>query len=238
MTSPTRPKTTPKTPDDPPHWQRMQFKGNKVWVALDADQKPLVKNGKQLIKYQIDQPHEYWVQPSNLVPLDQEGTVPVGPQSRKKPRGGPRVTDDASAIPEGLCNNAICIYTDGACSGNPGPAGIGVVMHYKENQKEISRYLGIGTNNIAELEAIRTGLLAVKNRQLPVIVFTDSAYALGLLTKGWKAKQNQELVAEIRKLVSGFKQIRFVKVKGHSGHPENERADQLAVESLKGKSPL
>ena len=78
-------------------------------------------------------------------------------------------------------------------------------------------------------------MLAVKNRQLPVIVFTDSAYALGLLTKGWKAKQNQELVADIRELVSSFKQIRFVKVKGHAGHPENERADQLAVESIKGK---
>lgn len=229
------PPTHPKTPNDIPHWQRMQFKGNKVWVALNADRKPLVKNGKQLIKYQLDQPHEYWVQPSNLVPLDQAGTAPAGTKPRKKPRGGLRLTDDASALPEGLCNNAVCIYTDGACSGNPGPAGIGVVMHYKEKQKEISRYLGIGTNNIAELEAIRTGLLAVKNRQLPVIVFTDSAYALGLLTKGWKAKQNQELVADIRELVSSFKQIRFVKVKGHAGHPENERADQLAVESIKGK---
>jgi len=212
----------------------MQFKSNKVWVALDAAQKPLVKAGKQLIKYQLDQPHEYWVHPSKLLPLTQDDPNSTPPKARKK-SGAPHLPTETSTIPAGMCENAICIYTDGACSGNPGPAGIGVIMHYKGNCKEISRYLGIATNNIAELEAIRAGLLAVKNKHLPVIVFSDSSYALGLLTKGWKARQNQELVAQIRELVSTFKQIRFVKVKGHAGHPENERADQLAVESIKGK---
>ena len=212
----------------------MQFKGNKVWVAVDADQKPLVKAGKQLIKYQLDQPHQYWVHPSKLLPLGKNGPKQVRPTAGM-PKKAVRLTADNTTIAEDTLDNAICVYTDGACSGNPGPAGIGVVMRYKGKSKEISRYLGIGTNNIAELEAIRAGLLAVKNRKLPVIVFTDSSYALGLLDKGWKAKLNQSLVAQLRELVSTFKQIRFVKVKGHAGHPENERADQLAVESIKGK---
>lgn len=212
----------------------MQFKGNKVWVAVDAAEKPLTKAGKQLIKYQLEQPHEYWVHPSKVLPLGAEGPKPARrKQSPVQKRGRPTT---GSALPVDCSeDDAICIYTDGACSGNPGPAGIGVVMQYKGKQKEISRYLGLGTNNIAELEAIRAGLLAVKNRNLPVVVFTDSSYSLGLLTKGWKAKQNQALVADIRELVATFKQIRFVKVKGHAGHPQNERADTLAVESIKGK---
>ena len=212
----------------------MQFKGNKVWVAVDADETPLLKAGKQLIKYQLEQPHEYWVHPSKVLPIGAE--APKTPQRKNTPTRKRRQPVEHHTPSDGSADeNAICIYTDGACSGNPGPAGIGVVMQYKGNRKEISRYLGTGTNNIAELEAIRTGLLAVKNRKMPVVVFTDSSYAMGLLTKGWKAKQNQTLVAEIRELVSSFDQIRFVKVKGHAGHPENERADRLAVASLKGK---
>jgi len=219
---------------DHPHWKRMQFKGNKVWVAVDAAEKPLTKAGKQLIKYQLEQPHEYWVHPSKVLPLEAGDPKSVRRQrsparKRSRPTTGSALPTDCSQ------DDAICIYTDGACSGNPGPAGIGVVMQYKGKRKEISRYLGLGTNNIAELEAIRAGLLAVKNRNLPVVVFTDSSYSLGLLTKGWKAKQNQELVADVRELVATFKQIRFIKVKGHAGHPQNERADRLAVESIKGK---
>ena len=210
----------------------MQFKGNKVWLAVDTAEKPIIKAGKQLIKYQLDQPHEYWVHPAKVIPLDKGGRKSAG--TKRTPATNRSRPTPAKVSPTTCSDeNVICIYTDGACSGNPGPAGIGVVMRYKGKRKEISRYLGVGTNNIAELEAIRAGLLAVKNRQLPVMVFTDSNYALGLLSKGWKAKQNQELVAEIRKLITTFKQVGFVKVKGHAGDPENERADRLAVESLK-----
>lgn len=217
--------------EDHPHWKRMRFKGNKVWVAVDAAEKPIVKAGKQLVKYQLDQPHEYWVHASKVLPLSQEPPKPA--RSKPRPDRKRSLPTVENGSPETCSDeNAICMYTDGACSGNPGPAGIGVVMRYKGNRKEISRYLGIGTNNIAELEAIRTGLLAVKNRRVPVVVFTDSSYALGLLSKGWKAKQNQALVEEIRGLISKFKQISFVKVKGHAGDPDNERADRLAVASL------
>lgn len=224
-------------PKDHPHWQRMQFKGNKVWLAVDAGQRPVEQNGKVLIKYQLDQPHEYWVHPTRVMPLGSDAAVnpaagPKAPGRATKKR--PRATVASGTVTLEACERAICIYTDGACSGNPGPAGIGAVLRYKGKCKEISRYLGVATNNIAELEAIKAALQAVKNRDLPVIVFTDSSYALGLLERGWKARENKALVQELRHLVGNFKQLKFVKVKGHAGDRDNERADQLAVESLKG----
>lgn len=219
-------------PKDHPHWKRMHFKNNKVWMAVDAQDKPMLEKGKVLIKYQLDQPHEYWVHPTNVLPIESSQTQNA-PRKTQRPENKSTVP---KRIPDQERANAICIYTDGACSGNPGPAGIGVVMRYKEKQKEISRYIGKATNNIAELEAIKTALLAVKNRKLPVLIYTDSSYALGLLTKGWKAKQNVALVAEIRKLAGSFKMLEFIKVKGHAGDPDNERADRLAVQAIEGKS--
>jgi ribonuclease HI len=223
------------------NWKRMRFKGNKVWMAVDGEERPLLENGKALIKYQLDQPHEYRVHPAGIRSLDDAPSKrdTASPNTRKKSTGParrkapPRLAEAAAEIPEALRQKAIFIYTDGACSGNPGPAGIGVVMRYQGHQKEISRYIGQATNNIAELEAIKTGLEAVKNRKLPVLLFTDSSYSLGLLTKGWKAKQNQDLVQQVRALVDTFKELRIIKVKGHAGHPENERADQLAVGAIK-----
>jgi ribonuclease HI len=220
---------------DHPHWKRMQFKGNKVWMAVDEQERPLLQNGKVLVKYQLDQPHEYWVLPKSVVPVGSPETTPQAPAVPKSRPGTRKPASVADISPE-TCAEAICIYTDGACSGNPGPAGIGIVLRYKEKQKEISRSLGAATNNIAELEAIRVGLLAVKNRKLPVILFSDSSYALGLLSQGWKAKKNTELVEEIRRLAASFPNLRFVKVKGHAGHPDNERADQLAVRAIETAS--
>lgn len=225
-------------PKDHPHWKRMRFKDNKVWMAVDAEQKPLLQKGRALIKYQLDQPHEYWVPPSRIRPLDSEGASPSRERPRPRPRkaAGARTSGESEPVTAQVCENAVCVYTDGACSGNPGPAGIGVVLRYKDKSKELSRYLGKATNNIAELEAIRTGLKAVKNRHLPVIVFTDSNYAYGLLTKGWKARMNTALVADIRELAATFKRLRFVKVKGHAGHPDNERADRLAVAAIRERT--
>ncbi|HEV8324743.1 MAG TPA: ribonuclease H [Myxococcota bacterium] len=123
---------------------------------------------------------------------------------------------------------AVLAYTDGACSGNPGPCGIGVVLLAGRHRKEVSEFLGPGTNNVAELTAILRALQLIKDRGRDVRVHSDSAYAIGVLTKGWKAKANQELVAEIRALMTHFPRLRLVKVAGHAGVPENERADELA----------
>ena len=128
--------------------------------------------------------------------------------------------------------NAIHVWTDGACTGNPGPAGLGVVIIDGRERRELSEYLGQGTNNIAELMAILRGLEEVQDKSRPVIVYSDSAYSIGLLSKNWKAKANVELVERLRKLVKLFADIRFVKVEAHAGVVLNERVDQLAREAV------
>ena len=213
---------------DKPEWKRMRFKKNKVWLAVDGSGKPIEENGKVLIKYQLDQTHEYWVRKNNIKPLDSD---PALTQEIKND-----TTMDQSGDKEG-----ILIFTDGASSGNPGPAGIGVVMRFGKYQKEISEYIGLATNNIAELKAIQAGLQAVKKTDLPVLLFTDSRYAYGVLTLGWKAKANNEMVQSIKKTMMKFKNLKIVKVKGHAGDEGNERADFLATsaikEYIKNKSP-
>ena len=216
-------------------WKRMRFKKNKVWVALGPDGLPEARDGKVLIKYQLNQEHEYQVHQKSLQPLGgPEQKETAAPGTGKKRKATSSVPTAAAGIAgEEIPANAIIIYTDGASSGNPGPSGIGVFLKFGAHEKEISKFIGVATNNIAELEAIRIGLKAVKNRQLPIRIYTDSSYAFGLLTKGWKARKNPKLVAEIRKLLLSFSNIRFYKVKGHAGDPGNERADLLATSAIK-----
>ncbi len=213
----------------------MRFKKNKVWVALGAGGLPAVLGNRVLIKYQLNQANEYRVHPASLQPLpgpDQMETAdtasPEAPASTLEP--------SSAAAGQPPPPGAIIVHTDGASAGNPGPSGIGVRLKFGSHEKEISRFIGIATNNIAELEAIRIGLEAVKNRQKQVRIYTDSRYAFGLLTKGWQARKNLELVAEIRTLLSFFRDVRFYQVKGHAGDPGNERADQLATEAIKANT--
>lgn len=206
----------------------MQFKGKKVWLATKPDGTPIIRDSKCLIKYQQDQAYEYWVHPDSLHSLNETLSAPA-----EQKRHTPAKHKQPSEIPADFPENAVLVYTDGASSGNPGPSGIGVVLSYGEHKKEISRYIGMATNNIAELEAIRTGLAVLKNKTLPVRVFTDSSYALGVLSKGWKASKNQELVAATKTLMAQFGDLRLIKVKGHAGHKENELADRLAVAAVK-----
>ncbi|MEK6606744.1 MAG: ribonuclease H [Myxococcota bacterium] len=123
-------------------------------------------------------------------------------------------------------------YVDGACSGNPGPAGIGVVLLCGKRRKEISEYLGHATNNIAELTAAVRALESVRDPDRPVTLYSDSSYTLGLLGKAWKPKANRELVAQLRALAARFPHLRLVKVAGHSGVVENERCDELARDAI------
>jgi ribonuclease HI len=136
--------------------------------------------------------------------------------------------------------NAILAFTDGACSGNPGPAGIGVVLVCGERRKELSEYLGHATSNIAELTAIVRALEAIKDRGRHVFVHSDSEYAIGALTLDWKPRANKELIAHGRALVAAFARLRMSWVPGHAGIAENERCDQLAraaIRDHRGASP-
>jgi ribonuclease HI len=204
-------------------WRRMRFKNNKVWQAMAPSGRPFEKNGKVLIKYQLKQDYEYWVNPANLEQID--ASVEAKTAGVRRQSEAPAKTE--RALPP-AAPNTVHIYTDGASSGNPGPSGIGVVLQYGEKTKEISKFIGNTTNNVAELEAIRTALMELKRRNLPVRIYTDSSYAQGVLSFGWKAQKNKELVEAIRNLLSALKDVTLIKVRGHSGHAQNERADQLA----------
>ena len=219
-------------------WKRMWFKENKVWVAADAKGIPVSKDGKILIKYQIKQDYEYWVNKSNVRPIDSPPTKSLqqnkaGARNKKSGKGKGKDITDSTLWDETEYKDKICLFTDGASSGNPGPSGIGVLMHYGDHTKEISTYIGDSTNNIAELKAIEAGLSALKNTDIPIRLFTDSKYAYGLLMLNWKAKKNQKLVESIKKIMERFQDLQITKVKGHSGHPGNERADYLATSAIK-----
>lgn len=215
-------------------WKRMSFKGNKVWAQTDANGNLAVEKGMVLIKYNLKQDYEYRVKPESL--SSEELAVPARKKQASPKSSQPSDASHSSAgkgHDKDLPDNCIKIYTDGASSGNPGPAGIGVLLIYGENKKEISTYIGPATNNIAELTAIKTGLEELKRFDLPVRVFSDSSYSIGLLTKEWKPKKNQSLVFEIKQLMGKFSDLAFIKVKGHSGIKENEVVDFLATSAIK-----
>jgi len=202
---------------------------------MDADGNLKVENGTVRVKYNLQQDYEYKAKAENLSPEDQ--AIPARKKSSSPAgslQGTPKITSSTpKIILENLPDHCIKIYTDGASSGNPGPAGIGIVLMYGDHKKEISSFIGRATNNTAELTAIKTGLEELKRYDLPVRIFSDSSYAIGLLSKGWKAKANQELVFEIRSLMTKFSDLAFIKVKGHSGIKENEVADFLATSAIK-----
>lgn len=131
----------------------------------------------------------------------------------------------------------IRIYTDGSSRGNPGPGGFGTLLKFNENVKEISQGFRLTTNNRMELMAVIVGLESLKTTQIPVTIYSDSKYVIDSITKGWvfgwvkkgfKDKKNKDLWLRYLKLHPQF-ELKYVWVKGHAGHPENERCDVLAV---------
>ncbi|MCL5781279.1 MAG: ribonuclease HI [Bacillota bacterium] len=139
----------------------------------------------------------------------------------------------------------VTIYTDGACSGNPGPGGYGVVMLYKDHRKEMSAGFRDTTNNRMEILAAIVGLESLQER-CNVTIYTDSQYLINAIEKGWAKKWrangwmrnkkepalNADLWERLLKLCERHN-VKFVWVRGHSGNPENERCDRLAVEASK-----
>ena len=207
-------------------------------MRVDAAGRPALDgSGRAEMKYRETDEKSYRPAAGNLTPITGAEGAPrdLAPPVRRNARGPAK----APALPDAL-PGAYDVWTDGACSGNPGPMGIGVVVLHDGQRKELGEYLGVCTNNIAELTAIERGLDLVvemtkesggkdaNGRMQRVRVYSDSGYAIGLLEKGWKAKANQELVARVRKRVAAVPNLEFVKVRGHAGVPENERCDELA----------
>ena len=132
--------------------------------------------------------------------------------------------------------DTIYLYCDGACKGNPGPGGCGIVLLFNQFRKNFRVYLGEEvTNNIAELEAVRFGLSAIKDKNLPIVICSDSTYVIGLMTKGWTPKANIEMVEALKKYLKEFPKLSFLQVPGHSRVPENEDADKIASFACKVK---
>ena len=140
-------------------------------------------------------------------------------------------------------DNTVHIFTDGACKGNPGPGGWGAVLKYGDHVKELKGYSSETTNNIMELTAVIEALKSL-TRPCKIILTTDSNYVKNGITewihswkkKGWKTATKkpvknkeywQQLDVEVQRHTIDWKWV-----KGHSGHPENERADELANEAV------
>lgn len=140
------------------------------------------------------------------------------------------------------------IYTDGACSGNPGKGGYGIVMEWigKSYQKEFSEGYRKTTNNRMELLAVIVALEKLKSKNLDVTVFSDSKYVVDSVEKKWlvdwkkkgfKDRKNTDLWKRFLKVYKEHK-VRFEWVKGHNDHPQNERCDQLAVNASQKENLL
>jgi len=145
----------------------------------------------------------------------------------------------------------IQIYTDGACSGNPGPGGWAAVLLFEKHKKEISGYEPNTTNNRMEILAAIRGLEALKqtNPKYSVQIYSDSSYLVNAIEKGWldgwrqndwktsdkKPVKNRDLWERIIELNSIF-QPKYIKVKGHSDNEYNNRCDELAVAQIKNNA--
>ena len=137
----------------------------------------------------------------------------------------------------------VLIYTDGACSGNPGAGGYGTLLIYNEYRQELSGGFRLTTNNRMEMMAAIVGLETL-NTKCNVTLYTDSRYLVDAITKGWAKKwrannwkrnkkesaKNHDLWQQLLDLCEKH-EVNFVWVKGHAGHPENEYCDHLAVEA-------
>jgi ribonuclease HI len=141
-------------------------------------------------------------------------------------------------------DDAVEIHTDGACSGNPGPGGWGVVLRWRGQTRELSGFAPATTNNRMELEAAISALETLK-RPMTVNLFTDSNYLRQGITAwlpAWKARgwrtadkqpvKNQDLWQRLEQAL-GSHQVAWRWVKGHAGNPDNERADELAREAIR-----
>lgn len=136
----------------------------------------------------------------------------------------------------------IYLYTDGSSRGNPGPGGFGVVLVCGNLRKEMSEGFALTTNNRMELLAVIRGLRAIKWTGAQVHVVSDSSYVVNAINKGWIRSWQQRGFAKVKNVdlwlqlipLLNMHSVVFHWIKGHAGHPENERCDQMAVAAALG----
>jgi len=230
-------------------WKRHLLRDSQIWAEVDAVGHLVTDEGGRVAVIYKREPGAkiYRAGARNLgavagatieadLPGGQAAAAPPAAKadSAKPRRASPLANPGGPGrLGDPMPTDTVHVWTDGACQGNPGPAGIGVVVIDGDKRVEHGEYLGHGTNNIAELTAVLRGLDLVTDTKRPVRVYTDSSYSIGVLSMNWKPKVNQELITEIKDRIAAFRDLRFVKVKGHAGIPDNERCDQLATGSIR-----
>ena len=138
---------------------------------------------------------------------------------------------------------SIEVYTDGAAKGNPGPGGFGIILRSGKHYKEISQGFRLTTNNRMELLSVIVALEEIKRPNAEVTIWSDSKYVVDAVEKGWlfawvkknfKDKKNVDLWQRFLKIYPKHR-VKFIWIKGHAGHAENERCDELAVKAAESK---
>jgi ribonuclease HI len=210
-------------------WIEATLRGQRVFARAKADRSLLTDSGRVEIRYRTDDGRAYHASVRNIEVAPGAKLLADDACSTAVPAAKPGARAPRTVEPKANVWNA---FTDGACSGNPGPAGAGVVIVSPDGKaSEGLEYLGEATNNVAELTAILRALEWIPPAANNIVVHTDSQYAIGVLQKGWRAKANQELVLRTKKLIE-TREVRLVYVPGHQGVPLNERADSLAREAI------
>jgi ribonuclease HI len=222
-------------------WLEATLRGQRVLARAKEDGTLSIEGGRVEIRYSPKDGRAYRAAARNLEIvggtklLGDEACVPAkaaeAVQSGRAGAWAPGPRAPGTPPGSGPATGWIA-YTDGACSGNPGPAGCGIVLVSPTGKlHEGFEYLGEATNNVAELTAILRAVEWLPTHARSVVVHTDSQYAIGVLQKGWKAKVNQDLVARAKRAVEA-RGAHLVYVPGHQGVPLNERADALAREAV------
>jgi len=215
-------------------WARAKLRGKLVYARVDEDGRWAADGGRVEIRYKPSDGRLYRAAARNLevvdgavLPDDTCAPAEEVTRARRAPANRPAGAPTRAADEAMTASTSTVAYTDGACSGNPGPAGLGVVVIDPGRCVERSEYLGHSTNNVAELTAVLRALEEIA-ADGEAVIYTDSRYAIGVLQQGWKARANQALVARVRDALQCHRRVRLVHVKGHAGIPLNERADELA----------
>ena len=218
-------------------WIEALLRGQTVLAFANEQGQLLTQGGRVEIRYKPNDGRAYQAAVANLSPKPGGRLLPD--ETCAPAEAAPRAAAKTTAKKSAAAGSAATVtaqwiaYTDGACSGNPGPAGSGMVVIAPGGViHEGFEYLGHATNNVAELSAVLRGVECIPRDAASAAVMTDSKYAIGVLSKGWKAKANQELIAHARTVLAG-RALKLVYVPGHAGVPMNERADELAREAVR-----
>ena len=250
-------------------WRRATFKDQTVWVEVGADGQPKADGGRVPIRYQDRAGAKIYRAGAGRVDIDDaapietlaEGAAADDAPGAKKVatkknagrgsgfgKAGTRTAAQAALAADAaqrqisrLEGQAVIAFSDGACRGNPGPAGSGAyVLLPNGGAWEAAKHLGRATNNVAELTAIGLVLDILEEAKVGhedrVAIFSDSSYANGVLVKNWKAKANQGLIAELKERLQRWTNLEIVWIAGHAGIDGNERADELANRGVDGET--